>query len=402
VNISQPTFSFCVGMLLLIAFWQPSQADLPSIEPSINQSSYTVQADDVLVVTVIGFTDLSVPQVIVMQDGTINVPLLGTVDVAGETPLQIQDDLAKRWSKYVINPSVTVALLQKHKQYVTFSGYVLHPGPEDYRPNYHVLEALAESGGALPTGDLSKATVTDINGNKQTIDLSHPEKKAGTNADVLLNVGDVVYVPQVRDEFSVVGQVARPGSYPYIEDETVLDLLTTAGNTLPDADLNDARLWHNGVDSPINLDALLRHGDLSQNIKLSAGDRLTVPEGYRTYVYGAVNHPGYYTFTPGDHILDALNAAGGPLPSYGGSTGAPDLAKVHLIRVDKAKNTVVVYSVDLQKFLNKGVVADNSVLEPGDVLFIPSRSHHFAISDLSSVLSPLQSIAYANSLPHAF
>ena len=382
----------------LIFVGKSACADDTFTAPTVD--TYFVQPDDVLSITVIGFTDLTQPEVVVLQDGTITVPLLGSVTVQGLTPAAIQATLTKQWKKYVINPSVTVSLIKKHPQYVTFSGWVLHPGTTDYRTNYHVIEALSEDGGALPTGDMSKVTVSNSSTQtKQILDLSHPETKAGTDLDIILNPNDEVYVPELRDEFSVVGEVKNPGSYPYKENMTVLDALTDVGGTLQDADLSDAKLMHDGNEGPIDLDALLRHGDLTKNIQLSAGDRITVPEGDRVYVYGAVQRPGYYNFKPGDTVLDAMNAAGGPTPTYAPSA-QPDLAKINLIRVDKAAKKATIHVIDLQRFLNKGDLSQNVSLQPGDVLYVPTKSHKMTFQDVTGMLSGIGEGAYLISAAH--
>jgi polysaccharide export outer membrane protein len=380
-----------LSAIAIIAFpvYADPQAPLPAL---MVPADYSLQPNDVVSVSVLGFTDLTEPQVAVLPDGSVTVPLLGRVVVSGLSPLQLESKLTTLYAKYVINPSVSVSLVQKHPEYVSFSGWVQHPGTEPYRPGLHVIEALAEAGDALATGDLSKVTVTDQAGQKQALDLSHPETKRGTDVDVLLNVGDVVYVPQLRDEVIVVGEVLKPGSYPYLENETVEDAITQAGSTLPDADLGNARLEHNGVDGPLDLEAIQRRGDTSKNVKLSAGDRITVPEGNRAYVYGSVAHPGYYTLKPGDRILDALNACGGPLPTQG--KVGPDLAKVNLVSVDKTKKIATVYHIDVQKYLDKGDMAGNPVLQANDVIYIHNRGQKADLGQILSDLGGIGSTAY--------
>ena len=213
-----------------------------------------------------------------------------------------------------------------------------------------------------------------------TLDVSEPEKIKGTDQDILLTEGDILFVPERRLQVSVVGEVMRPGSFDYKDDMTVLDLMGLSGGVKPSADLDNATLLQGGKETKLDLDALLRRGDMSVNCKLKAQDRIMIPElQNRTYVFGAVAKPGYYPFKPGDRILDALDASG--------VAAQADLRQVRLIQVDKAKKTAVVTQVNLEDFLKKGDMAANRTLSPGDVLFLPDRKRPFQLQDAFGVLS---------------
>ena len=166
----------------------------------------------------------------------------------------------------------------------------------------------------------------------------------------------------------------------------VLQALTDAGGVKESADLATATLQHDGVETPLNLDALLRHGDFSWNKKLSAGDKIMVPEiKNRVYVFGAIARPGYYIFKPDDRVLDALNGCGGPVRNAA-------MNKINLIRIDRAKGIAKVTVVDIDKFLKKGDITENVALKPGDVLYIPDKKHAFGVQDLFGLLSGINII----------
>lgn len=380
--------------VLLGASLASAQADTPITAPALPVTAapatatgpYLLAADDVLSIRVVNFPDLTQPSVVVTPDGTISLPLLPPVTVTGKTTAQLATELSHAWDEYVVHPSVSVTLVSKRKQDVLLYGFLGHSGTIDYRPGMHILEAVAEMGGAAPNGELSSVTITHTSGLSQTLDLSHPETKGDTAQNIVLQSGDVIYVPERRTQFSVVGEVNRPGSFDYKDDMTVLDALTQVGGVKETGDLVNASLTHDGKDRPINLDALLNHGDLSLNTKLAAGDRLLVPEIHnRTYVFGAVGHPGYYTFKPGDRVLDALN--------FSGPTQEADYGRINVIHVDKAKNTAVVQTVDIYKFLRSGDMAPNVPLKVGDVLYVPDKRHKFQIGDVLGALTSLSVVA---------
>ena len=350
--------------------------------------SYRIAPDDTLIISVVNFKeDLPSQQVLVTPDGLISVPLLGAVPVAGKTTDEVTQTLTRGWKKYLVNPAVSVSLMTKHAEQVVIGGFVAHPGVAPYRPSLRVLDAIAQAGDVLPNGDMSKVVVTHGDHTQQTLDLSHPERKGDSPDDLALADKDAVYVPELRDEFSVVGEVSKPGSYPYKSDMTVLDALTAVGPMLPTADLSAATVTHNGHDQRIDLQPMLHGTDMNNNFKLSAGDRIVIPQGGRTYVYGAVAKPGFYQYQPNDRLLDALNAAGGPIS---GSDYGADLKKVNIVRPSPNKMEATVIKVNMENYLrpdgNKVDMKGNPPLQPGDAIYVSDRkSKPNILSSLSSI-----------------
>ena len=253
---------------------------------------------DVVSVSVADWPADSTPQTTVAPDGTISMPLIGQVSVSGQTVPQVTQMLTTKWKKYIVEPSVTVALVQKHPEFVVFSGSVARPGGLPFRPGLHLMEALAEVGGFVVSGspaagstttvglqttvaDPSHVVVSHENAAQQVLNLTHPETLAGTSSDILLEPGDSVYVPAQLGKINVVGQVRQPGVIPYRDNLTVFDAISDSGGYNDGtADLTKATLTHNGVASPINLDPMLRHGDMAANVTLSPGDQISIPESY--------------------------------------------------------------------------------------------------------------------------
>lgn len=373
-------------LLLIAAAITPGvrAQETPKPQPAIQETTapYLLGPEDQISVNVINFSNLSVPQVVVPPDGQITMPLLEPINVIGKTTQEVARLLTEKWREYVVNPSVTVTLSVKRRQdNIIVYGFVQRAGTIEYRPMIRLLRVLAEAGGAAPNGDLANLTLIRANGEKKTLDLSHPETRAGTPDDLLLERGDLIYIPERRAQISVLGEVMRPGNMEYREEMTLLEAITNAGGVKETADLAAATLIHNGKESKVNLEALLRRGDLSINIKLSAGDRLLIPElSNRVYVFGAVGRPGFYNFKPGDRVVDALKEMGGPLREA-------DLTKVNHIRVDSAKNTAKVETVNVEQLLKKGDLKGNIALEPGDFLYIPDKRKKFGIQDLFGLVA---------------
>ena len=382
-----------VGAQVMPGAPTPAPAPAPAITVAPN---YKIAPSDVLSVSVINFPNLSSPQTMVGPDGTISVPLLDQISVNGMTRDQVSRLLTRQWRKYVINPVVTVALIQKHAQTIILSGYLNHTGTIDYRsdPPLHLLEALAQMGGALPTADPSKAVLTHADGSKQELDLSHPETKAGTDVDVVLQPGDRISVPQQEGKVSVTGDgIKQPGSIYFKENLTMLDAINASGGTIADsgdqqgADLSGATLARHGVDKKIDLKALLKDGDPKADIALVPGDVINIPLLHnRVYIYGDVQRQGFYNYKPHDRLTDAF-ATAGLLPDS-------DTGKINVIRAPKGNTPPSMERVSFDKYLQKFDYSGNPEVQPGDAYYIPKKGTKFSLNDILAPLSAVGSLSY--------
>jgi polysaccharide export outer membrane protein len=89
------------------------------------------------------------------------------------------------------------------------------------------------------------------------------------------NMGSTEYRSRVR----VTGAVDRPVSLPYRQGMTVLDVVLEAGGINEFANGSKSTLFRrSGERFEINLDRLLKRGDMSTNFTLQPGDVITVPE----------------------------------------------------------------------------------------------------------------------------
>ncbi len=103
------------------------------------------------------------------------------------------------------------------------------------------------------------------------------------------------------------------------------------------------------------------------------------------YVFGYVNAPGKYAMK-GNHITvkEAVVAAG--LPRMDGS-----LNRVYVIRPDKntKDGKPGKKKVNLNKLLNKGITAEDFVLEPGDTLIVNQRYFDKFVTGFSRLVGPV-------------
>ena len=114
---------------------------------------YRIGAQDVLDISVFQVPDLT-KSVQVSDAGTINLPLLGEVPVAGKTAREVERDLtAKLGAKYLQNPQVTVYVKEYNSQQVTVEGAVQKPGVIPLKGHTSLLQLIAMANGFDPNSD---------------------------------------------------------------------------------------------------------------------------------------------------------------------------------------------------------------------------------------------------------
>lgn len=111
-----------------------------------NDDSFIIGDNDLLGINVWNEPDFkqSVP---VRSDGKISLPLIGDVQAAGLTPLQLQQDIRTKLRSYIAQPDVTVIVLQINSQKFNILGRVIKPGSYSLSATTTVLDAIAEAGG---------------------------------------------------------------------------------------------------------------------------------------------------------------------------------------------------------------------------------------------------------------
>jgi len=102
--------------------------------------------------------------------------------------------------------------------------------------------------------------------------------------DPIVTVIVTGFIGPYSEQVRVIGEAARPQALPYREQMSVLDVMIAVGGLTQFAAGNRAVLVRKieGEDKTygLNLDKLLKYGDLSQNVQMLPGDVLIVPQAW--------------------------------------------------------------------------------------------------------------------------
>jgi polysaccharide export outer membrane protein len=161
-------------------------------------NTFIIGNDDVLAVHVWKEPDVS-RSLPVRSDGRISLPLVGEVQAAGRTPLQLEEEIAKKLEKYITDPQVTVMVQEINSEKFNILGQVAKPGAYSLTRETTVLDAIASAGGFR---DFAKQSAIYIlrqrpDGGESRIPFNYKEVIKGKNPgqNVRLEPRDTVVVP---------------------------------------------------------------------------------------------------------------------------------------------------------------------------------------------------------------
>jgi len=165
--------------------------------PDPPATPYIIGKDDILNVVVWREPEIS-GKTRVSTDGSITVPLAGTVPAAGRSCADLQGDLTNRLSKFTQGPNVTVSVLEARSQVFYALGEVKKPGVYPLGAGEVLSQALAEAGGLT---DFADAGAVRVVRHKPTQDVevvvnyNSVSKGKDLSADIGLEPGDTITVP---------------------------------------------------------------------------------------------------------------------------------------------------------------------------------------------------------------
>lgn len=297
--------------------------------------------------------------------------------VAGAPPLVTVDTL-QPLTPTGTSGAVQVAKFQiKHTPYITGTT----PSADDYRLNigdvlYFTIYGQEDSFRTVPVdpnGMITYLVVGTLPAAGRTIDELHRDMQQRLTSQynyLILTVSPVKFKSQ---NFTILGQVQYPGTYP-IEGRTTVTTAVCAGRGLKTAefrnstieahDLAHATLMRRGGQFvPVDFDALLIKGDASQDVELQDGDIINIPSALERSVYliGEVGFQRTMGFYGTATLLEVLAEARGIKPTAGdtiiivrGSLTKPETRTVRISALLSGR-------------------AGDIPLQAGDIIYVPPK-----------------------------
>src|SRR6202789_1793853 len=112
-----------------------------------NMTSYILGPEDLITVRVFAADDIPDKPAQIDNNGSVTLPMIGSVHAAGLTVEQFQANLVTAYKKFFKDPQVTVQVNEFHSQPVSVAGNVTTPGVVQLKGNRNLMEVIGQAGG---------------------------------------------------------------------------------------------------------------------------------------------------------------------------------------------------------------------------------------------------------------
>jgi len=248
------------------------------------------------------------------RSGSVYVPQVGEIRVAGLQFRQLQSLLKGRFDRVYRNYDLNVNLGQLRSIQVFVTGQARRPGSYTISSLSTLVNAVFACGGPGAHGSLRHIQVKRNGALIADFDLYDLLLKGDKSKDVLLATGDVLYFEPVGPQIAVVGSVHAPAVYELRGHETVAEALALAGGasavasttsleierTKRDTDGRSSRVAVDVAMDETALAAPLRDADIVRVRAASPRFDKTVT------LRGNVAAPGRFGWHQGMHVSDLI------------------------------------------------------------------------------------------------
>ena len=316
----------------------PPTQNVPNVNRAPTETAYTLGGGDRIRLDIFDVPEYS-GEYQVLVDGTLNLPIVGSVEVEGLTIRQATDKISNLYARFVKRPVLTVSLLLPRPVKLSVAGEVTRPGSytvplTEGRTFPTVTQALQLAGGITQVANVRSVQIRrrGAPGRQQqfSVDLFDLLRNGDLSQDISLRDGDTIFIPttttlnsaenrlladatfasqpNVPLKIIVVGEVLRPGPYTVTSGNvvqnpagvtgpsalpggagnvvgdrpTVTRAIQLAGGITPSADIRRVEIrrpTRTGAEQLIAVDLwqLLQGGDLAQDAILQEGDTIAIP-----------------------------------------------------------------------------------------------------------------------------
>lgn len=384
---------------------------------------------------------------IVLVDGSVTLPLIGRLPVAGLTLEAMSEAVSQAYSNYLKRPIVTVSLVQPRSLKIAVAGEVANPG--SYAVNFQenqnfptVTDLIQMAGGLTTLANIRQVEIyrNTAQGEKIiTVDLWELINQGNLNQDITLRDGDRLIIPsqstlnsrenqqladvnfgiQAREplDITIIGEVYRPGVYEVSPEENTTTgkseppnlsaAIAKAGGIKPLANIREIeihRINRAGETQVIPVDfwKLLQEGDIDHDILLAEGDKIIIPTASQvnseetTAMAAASFAPDSIQVkvvgevnTPGSVTIPPNTPLNQAILAAGGfKANRANQNAVELIRLNP-DGTVSRQEIDVDFTQNLDEIS-NPPLRHEDVVVVKTSGGAQAIDTLTTIFSPLR------------
>ena len=238
----------------------PGRSQVTSANSHLPAESLLLSAGDLVAVSVFDVPEFE-KHVRVTDQGSVRLPLVGALFVAGLTPGEAEQTVSAALAAggFMQNAQVSVEVDQYASAEISVSGQVQHPGSYPVTTPRDLMDVVSQAGGLTPAAD-TLVTIRRRGAQGTTLQASLVnDPRVAMRNSILVYPGDLVIVPKAGIVY-VLGDVARPGGYAMVNDAqlSLMEAVALAAGTNKTASETHVRLIRKTADGPIDIPVSLK------------------------------------------------------------------------------------------------------------------------------------------------
>jgi polysaccharide export outer membrane protein len=386
------------------ADWAARDARGPLLDRKIDRAQYILGPGDQLILSVFGYRNQVFP-LTVTPEGTVVVPTVGIVSVDGLSVEQAERAARSRVLRFYPNSEVELSLSGVRSFNLFVVGAVDDPGIRSAT----AVTRVSEVAPATSDGAILRSTRIRRGDRTLPIDLTRFLQTGDLRFNPFVREGDVLQIPIGDHTVTVAGEVPYPGTYEYLPNETLADVLRVAngGESFLTRSADTLFIMRFTNDPRGEIIEIPRHeavGPRGEAMVLHPFDAIFVPTFSRymqtteAAIEGEVVRPGRFPIRPEiSTVLDLIQMAGGF--THEASTTEILLKRERSIVTDSMSNPLTVVPPEMltpneRRILQVTARNDANVsvidvlsspetldlpLTEGDVLLVPQRREEIIV-----------------------
>lgn len=330
---------------------------MPINEPNLD-GSYILDFGDILEVQIVGQKAM-IEELPVNRDGSINIPEIGKVYIAGLSLESASSLIKNKIESAYIGVNSFISLINVRDIQILITGNAYKPGMYTLNGNSSLLHAISMAGGINDNGSYREINLIRNNKLISSLDLYDIFIYGYSNLSANLRSGDTIHISQHKNLVHAVSGVNRPMIYELKPEQTLMDLVGYANGLSSNANIK-SMVVERIVDGVIQTRKIVDN-DL-QSIKANDNDSLIIEEFVfgKVEIKGAVKRPGFYKITEETTLSNILKRAGGFKPTAYPFGGHLNNKKTALLNQDAKEK---LYNNFIKDLVTGFEILDESALE---------------------------------------
>jgi len=297
------------------SFFNDFQSTFMPINIANLGNDYVVDVGDELSLNLLGKLSKN-EKVTVARDGTISIPSLGKITVAGKTFSEVDNLFNTFLKSNALGIEGTISLSKLRDMQVLVLGYAFQPGIYTLSGGSSILGAIKAAGGIGTNGSFREISHIRNGVVIDTFDLYDLFINGFYNSSTQLRSGDSILVNPVKKSIPISGGINRPAIYELLDSENIDDLINFAGG-IAESSIGYDFLYVRKLGHEDGKEEMISLANVS-TYSLDPRDQIVVPfyseaieVAQKVTLKGWVRRPGTYYIKDGDTFEDLLRRAGG-------------------------------------------------------------------------------------------